>query len=260
MNKLFPGMDPYLESKEFWQSFHHVLADEIMTQLNLILGDRYFADVEVATMLEEVGISQTDLIYPDAAILETQPQSRPETTAVAAPAAPIQRVAVPAGQIRQRAVYVYQSESKRLVTAIEILSPFNKRSYGLERYRQKRDRILHSQIHLVEIDLLRGGQRPGWEVIEPPLDTDYVCLINRATVDAGRVSDIWPVALNEAIPPLPIPLLPPDPDVTIDLNQIIRIVYQRAAYARRVDYRQPVPPPALRPAMQRWLESLKPTR
>lgn len=29
--------------------------------------------------------------------------------------------------------------------------------------------------------------------------------------------------------------------------------FHRAAYARRIDYTLPVPPPPLRPAMQRWL-------
>jgi hypothetical protein len=30
-------------------------------------------------------------------------------------------------------------------------------------------------------------------------------------------------------------------------------VYRRAAYARRIDYTLPVPPPPLRAEMQRWL-------
>ena len=27
---------------------------------------------------------------------------------------------------------------------------------------------------------MRNGQRPDWEVQDPPLDTDYICLVNRA--------------------------------------------------------------------------------
>ena len=47
-------MAPYLEVPEPWRSFHHLLVDEIMAQLNCTLSERYYADVEVRTVLEEV--------------------------------------------------------------------------------------------------------------------------------------------------------------------------------------------------------------
>ena len=50
-----------------------------------------------------------------------------------------------------------------------------------------------------------------------------------------------------------VPLLPPDADVPLALGEVLAQVYQRAAYARRIDYTLAVPPPPLRPAMQRWL-------
>ena len=110
-------------------------------------------------------------------------------------------------------------------------------------------------MHLVEIDLLRGGKRPGREVNEPPLDADYILLVNRYRAEGeARISEIWPVALNEPLPLLPIPLLPPDPDVVLDLNEAIRSVYARGAYERRIDYQRPVPPPELRPEMAAWLK------
>jgi hypothetical protein len=141
-----------------------------------------------------------------------------------------------------------------LVTSIELLSPYNKRfGEGLGEYRRKRLQILRSAVHLVEIDLLRGGTRPGREVDAPPLDADYILLVNRDRGGNVRVSEIWPVALNEPLPVLPIPLLAPDPDVPLELNDAIRSVYGRAGYDWRIDYRQPVPPPALRPAMATWL-------
>jgi hypothetical protein len=42
-------MDPYLEAPEIWHGFHHLLADEIIAQLNARLSPRYYADVEVRT-------------------------------------------------------------------------------------------------------------------------------------------------------------------------------------------------------------------
>jgi hypothetical protein len=152
-------------------------------------------------------------------------------------------------------VHIYETETRKLVTTIEILSPVNKRGQGLEKYRQKRRHILLSDVHLLEIDLLRGGQRPGREVNEPALDTDYVLLVNRAEEGAPRISEIWPVALNETLPTLPVPLLSPDPDVPLDMGFILQNIYTRAVYARRIDYTTPIPLPKLRPAMQTWMET-----
>jgi hypothetical protein len=138
--------------------------------------------------------------------------------------------------------------------ADEILSPFNKRSgYGLDEYRQKRSRIMHSTVHLVEIDLLRAGERPGREIAESPLDAEYILLVNRHRAGDIHTSEIWPVALSETLPLIPVPLLAPDPDVALDLTTGIQAVYARADYYSRIDYRLPVPPPELRPAMAAWL-------
>jgi hypothetical protein len=109
-------------------------------------------------------------------------------------------------------------------------------------------------VNLVEIDLLRGGQRPGSEVCEPPLDTDYVLLVNRSDSEIARTSEIWPVALNDPLPIIPIPLRDPEPDVWLDLGQTVQQVYEEGAYGREIDYQQPVPAPRLRPAMQVWRE------
>ena len=56
-----------------------------------------------------------------------------------------------------------------------------------------------------------------------------------------------------------MPLLSPDPDVTLDLRAAIAVIYERAAYARRIDYGQPVPPPQLRPVIVAWLKEHLPT-
>ena len=249
----FPGMDPYLEASEIWCGFHHSLADEIKAQLNAVLSPRYYADVEVRTVLEEMGIATAKTIYPAAAGLETAPSVPAGTTAVAIPAAPIQRLAMLLEQQTLRTVQVRATDTDTLVTAIEILSPVNKRGNGLHTYQEKRRSLLRSDVHFLEIDLLRGGERPGWEINDPPLACDYVVLVNRAFRGDMRQSEIWPVALNEPLPICPVPLLPPDPEVPLHLGAVLTNVYQRAAYARRIDYTLPVPPPPLRPVMQHWL-------
>ena len=65
----FPGMDPYFEANEIWKGFHHFLADEIAAQLNPLVGPRYFADVEIRTISEDVLIATTQTVYPDADVV-----------------------------------------------------------------------------------------------------------------------------------------------------------------------------------------------
>src|SRR5205823_13163050 len=71
---------------------------------------------------------------------------------------------------RQRRIVIYVQERPRLaVTGIELLSPGNKQagSVAQERYLEKRASALHGGLHWVEIDLLRGGVRPGIPVPVP---------------------------------------------------------------------------------------------
>jgi hypothetical protein len=256
-------MDPYLEDSKNWAGFHQFLATNIAAQLNMMIGPKYYADIEVRTIIQGVDISARQSMYPDAGILHVKrPSPGPTTMTLTLPTAtipnaPLERKAFLATQGKLRAVRIYVTETTELVTTIEILSPFNKqKGDGVETYRLKRQRILESAVHLVELDLLRGGERPGDEVRYPPIDSDYICLVNRANETGERKSGIWPIALNEPLPLLPIPLLPPDPDIPLDMMSIFKTVYQQGGYDWRIDYSLPVPPPELRPGIADWVQTL----
>jgi hypothetical protein len=49
--------------------------------------------------------------------------------------------------------------------------------------------------------------------------------------------------------------LHPDPDVVLDLGAAVRSVYERCAYDRTIDYRDP-PPPPLSAEESAWVEAL----
>lgn len=68
--------------------------------------------------------------------------------------------------------------------------------------------------------------------------------------------NVWPIQLADRLPVLPIPLLAPDPDVPMPLGEAVANVYERAAYARQIDYTQPPPPPALSEADAAWIKTL----
>lgn len=267
MSSPFPGMDPYLEAPATWRGFHHRLADEIADRLNANIGPKYYADLEIYTPIrtEEVHVTLPKVTYPDAAVVLT-PTRGPiapvmeavmEAAPITAPA-PILRPTV-GSEIRLRSVRIFLTETDELITSIELLSPYNKRGDGLLDYRRKRTTLLVSAVHLVEVDLLRSGERAGLELVEPPLEeTDYVLLVNRGgELHLARLSEIWPVPLNEPLPLIPIPLQAPDADVALDLNACISGIYARAGYDWRIDYRVPVPPPPLRPEMAEWWEEMR---
>jgi hypothetical protein len=258
MTYRFPGMDPYMEERELWPDFHQNLAVECQGQLNTRLSAGYYAGLSLWTAAEELSISTAHTTYPDIGIFDkgkdvaeatevyAMTESRPRP-------APIRRIYRPAIDIKQFAVHIYHTHSSELVTSIEILSPANKREPGLSKYRIKRAGLTSSQVHLVEVDLLRGGERPGPEVNQPPIDTDYMLLVNRYAEGDARTSEIWPVAMCEPLPILLVPVLAPDPDIELDLNIAIRTAYVRGVYERRIDYTKTVPPPELRATMAVWL-------
>lgn len=253
----FPGMDPFLEAKNIWRGFHHSLAEEIRSALNQTMTDKYYADIELTTVYEAIQVGKTKTIVPDVGIIKPATPTPGGGAAVAESLTvetPIRRVAA-VTPTKLRTVNIYLSDSEELVTTIEVLSPYNKREPGLADYRRKRAWIFGSNVHLVEIDLLRGGERVGAEVAGPPLDhADYILLVNRGRdVNPSLTSDIWPGFVDKPLPVIPIPLESPDPDVSLDLNIVLRSVYERAAYVRRIDYSKPAPPPQLRPPIETWM-------
>ena len=253
-NHRFPAWIPISKARRTGRAFTITSPRRSWRGLSTLLGPAYFADVEVRAALDDLAILTSVDVYPDVAVLGNEP-AWPAAIAAPAVTAPVQRLALPADRARTRTVTIRRADNNVLVTAIEILSPANKHGRGLELYRQKRERLLHADCHLVEIDLLRRGTRPGWEVEEPPPDAAYVCLVNRARADELRVSEIWPVALDRPLPMLPIPLLPPDPDIVVDLQAVLHTIYARARYARRIAYREAPPEPDLGTADVTWLDA-----
>ncbi len=245
----FPGMDPYLEHPNIWEDFHANLAGEIQAQLTPQLRPRYVAALTPKVAYDEVllGVGKRRLVKPDVSVFETE-SAAPAGTATAIAPAPLIGEALVEVPIKLYTIELREVESGRLVTAIEILSPVNKRPSheSFEAYRHKRRNLMRAGVHLLEIDLLRDGERIPL-VTELP-NVSYFVFLTRG--EATSRVDIWPLPLDQPIPILPVPLLEPDPDVPLDLGQAIHNIYDRAAYDLRVDYSQPPPPPALSAAAQ----------
>jgi hypothetical protein len=133
-------------------------------------------------------------------------------------------------------------QTLRIVTLIELLSPTNKRpgSEGREQYLDKREEILQSRTNLVELDLLRGGQRLPMQTELPP--GDYYALVRRGWRRHRAAVYAW--TLRQKMPPIPIPLQKDEPEPTLDLQAALDLSYDRAAYQDSLDYSQSLQPPA----------------
>ena len=239
MQSPFPGMAPYTEARHLWKGLRAQLIGELSThQLPPFLAPAYYVDAEPSLQ-----IHQGRDIYPDVQIVaEREPtQLQPaglglpiaEATAAIA-VAPV----VEAEDEEESAIFIREAGAERLVTVIEILSYSNKTG-GAEkraRYLLKRRELLNSGVHLVEVDLLRWGQR----VVAALPDQPYHILVSRA--DEQPRSRVWSFGLADPIPAAPVPLTGPDEYVPLPLQETYTTIYAARNFRQRLDYR--VEPPA----------------
>lgn len=245
----FPGMDPYLESTAIWPDVHARLIAAMRRQLQPRLSPRYVAVIVPYTAFETIDVNLSRFLVPDIAIVERD-QQRSVTAATVAPAPVIGALEVEI-ETRYSRLEVRTVGDETVVTAIELLSPANKRSGAdaANAYERKRREIIRSPIHLLEIELLRGGRRLSLATPWPP--APYVVMLSRA--DQRPRVEIWPVQLQDPLPVVPVPLRAPDPDVPLDLSAALNDAYVEGRYDLRIDYRNPPLPLPLTPADEAWL-------
>lgn len=256
----FPGMDPYLERSALWPAFHFRLIGAIAAALEPQLSQRYY--IEVETRSYHSSDSEDDgepllIGIPDAAVVArgtvgTDTATDTASQAAVATATLPQRVTLPMPKpVHERYLEVRTVDNDAVIAALEVLSPKNKRpGPGRQAYEGKRQSLLTSTTHLVEIDLLRGGQPMAMAGVTAV--TTYRVLVSRS--DQRPAADLYGVALSQPLPVVPVPLQPGEAEPLLDLQAALDKVYHEARYGLRLDYHQPVPPPRLDPAEQDWVD------
>jgi hypothetical protein len=241
MAMIFPGMDPYLEDPNLWPGVHAALVIYIRDQLQPLIEPRYIAAVEERVYLEGPGRE----IIPDVWIAR-EPASSGGVAVAEAPSEGPEVLVVPGLEVHESYINILdRATGQKIVTVIEVVSPTNKASgAGRDSYVEKQLEIRHSDTHLVEIDLLRGGQH----VVAAPSDWlrrlgayDYVIGIERSG-HRGRF-EVYRCALRNALPVIAIPLAGSDPDVLLNVREVMKKVYDAGRYRARIDYTQPCFPP-----------------
>jgi hypothetical protein len=244
----FPGMDPYLEGP-LWQSFQHQYIAEIARQLSPRLRPKYLAFVSDRIVMDFDDDKGESSLYPDGRIALVR-----EAAATCTPGVPQEpplriptRMPSPA---KLFTVELRDVEERRLVTVIELLSPANKRGDGRKEYLDKRNKILVSDTHLLEIDLLRRGQRVPTQKLLP--EQPYFVFLSRA--DRRPMMDVWPMSLKEEQSTVPVPLLPGDADIPLELQSAFSNVYDTLNYDLAIDYAVP-PATPLDDQDQEWIRA-----
>jgi hypothetical protein len=138
-------------------------------------------------------------------------------------------------QIPVYSIEIRDVADRHLVTTIEIISPTNKRGDGYREYLDKRNRILSSTTHLLEVDLLRQGKRVPMQQSLP--EAPYFVFLSRA--EQRPITEVWPIQLTIPLPSVPVPLLQGDKDVPLDLQLAFITVYDDFGYDLSVDYTRP---------------------
>ena len=242
----FPGMNPWLENPTVWKGIHQRLITSLADILAPQLEPRYFVAVETHTYISASPTLPIQSRYPDVSILKIK-ESAAAYMATDEPPMPLV-IDLPLPEpYEEPYLEVRLVPGGEVITVIELLSHTNKRA-GDERrsYLEKRAALIDSDVHFIEIDLLRAyAPMPYTE----HLAADYRIFIRRR--ELGRKAHLYVFSVRQAIPTFPLPLLPGALEPRVDLGAILQDLYDRARYKLVIDYTQP-PAPALTDADAVW--------
>ncbi len=260
----FPGMDPYFEHPEVFPDFHDRFVVHLSEHLQSELPAPYYASIGRRVWVE---ISQWT-IGPDVEVRRARATATtppPVEGGVATATRPTSRavvVHVPHDERREPLLEIFTGvgRDRRLVTSIQLLSPTNKTrgDQGRGLYLREQTEVLESRAHLVEIDLLRGGEHTTCVPLERALEVagpfDYHVCVRRFEDLEDYV--VYPNLLRDPLPEVSIPLLPGDADVTVDLQAVFDRCYDAGPYRREIRYLEDQPVPPLTPKQAKWARAL----
>lgn len=237
MKSPFPGMDPYLETR--WEGVHQTLTIYARDAIQPRLPDDLWALAEERVYVESDSERMRHIV-PDVHVSRVYPPPKPPPAmlkeggvAVAEPVV----FELHAIEITEGYIKILDRAGGKVVTVIEFLSPANKSGgTGQIKYLEKQTEVLRSDASLVEIDLVRAGQRvlalpPG--EIPAQHRADYLACISPGWKRNRR--ELYPMPLRQRLPVLPVPLRPQESPVNLDLQALVDQAYTTGRYDR-LDY------------------------
>jgi hypothetical protein len=243
-------MDPYLEHPVLWEPVHRRLIVEMAKQLQPHLDPRYITSTE-----ERVFVEGPQRRIPDVFVLRRYDEAGQLAVAEAETGSAI-ILEVEELELREPRVEILDVYNDlKLVAVIELVSPTNKHAGpGRDSYVTKQQELRARDVHLIEIDLLRNGERPlaipEWR-LEALGKFNYVASVNRWP-KRWRY-ELYPMQLRQRLKDIRIPLSDPDPDVVLDVQAALDQVYDDGRFGWRLKYHEPCVPP-LDDDDQKWAD------
>lgn len=237
-------MDPYLETR--WGDVHQRLitysADQLGPKLPADLRARVEERVFVETEAEQIRRIVPDVHVTQYHVSQAATPALHDTGGVAVAEPMVFLLEDEA--VTESYIEIRERGGGKVITVIEFLSPANKAGgEGQKLYLQKQREILHSDTNLVEIDLVRSGQR----VIAFPEHRipsqhrgDYLVCVRCARSERAR--ELYALLLRERLPAIAIPLRQSDRPVLLDLQALLDQCYHNGRYDD-IDYSEPPIPP-----------------
>jgi hypothetical protein len=127
-------------------------------------------------------------------------------------------------------------------------------SRNSSKYWSKRVSLIARAVHLLELDVLIAGRRLPMGRLMRGI---YNALVSRAC--RRPISDVVSWSIRDPLPIIPVPLLAPDADISLDLASVFSTAYHRGRYERSIDYAVPLELP-LSPDDRTWAEELARSR
>ncbi len=263
----FPGMDPFVENPDWFPAFHDGLIIFMVGNLMRWLPENYYARSRQRVWLEYTHLlieSDVDLLHSD------RPSSRREEenggVAVMADVELADPLTISVQTIEHEPfeeplveIHRRQGNEDRLVAVIEVLSPANKAlgNAGRASYLANQREVLASQVHLIEIDLLRGGTHatavPRDLLTAKAGPFDYHICVHR--FDRPHDFLVYPFRLEQPLPSIATPLVPGDPDVPLVLQAVFDRAYDEGPFRRVIHYDKDFLIPPLRAEQLAWVKS-----
>lgn len=247
----FPGMNPHIEQDACWQDFHLEFLPAIRERLVAQVRPKYIVMLDEHVYVHEIERRPRRFVgRSDVSVAARSPRAARTGNGVRVLDAPAEVQILPQDIRRVPFLEIRDRRGHDLICVLEMLSPANKRGGpDREQYLAKRERLLKSAAHLVEIDLLRGG-RPMPLRDRPKCD--YSVLVSRANTRPS--AGFWPIRLRDSLPVIPIPLRSGDSDAHVELQEILGHVYDKTGYDDFIYSGRPDPPLSSRDAA--WARKL----
>ncbi|MBW4623913.1 MAG: DUF4058 family protein [Cyanosarcina radialis HA8281-LM2] len=250
----FPGMNPYLEHLALWSGVYHRLITAIANQIAPQIRPKYIVAIEerVYEVSGETSLLVGVLDVSMQRVQTTKPTSNLNLGVAAVASQPIE-VTLPLSEtLTEGYLEIRAVATGEVITAIEVLSPKNKLSAaGRLQYETKRQKVLGSATHLVEIDLLRQGE--PMPILEQGIQSHYRILVSRSEIRPK--AQLYGFNLPQRVPVFPVPLEASEAEPLVDLQRSIDEIYDQGGYDLRIDYsREPVPGLAETDAL--WVKEL----